>query len=179
MTTAKPEKENKTIITDALKSDAPTPPAELIKPGATSDEVSRVALALGFESVTAFADAFGKIQQGHTEWQQQQDVIKRLTSVAEGEIKTQYDDEKKIPVTNMTERPIHVAIGRVENSKEVIPNISVAPLGVAWIPESLFKSHRGLIELVDKKILRVLSDSEVEKQQREHAGVLTGGAEND
>lgn len=148
--------------------------------GVTLEEAQHsLAVKMGFESVDDMAEAMRTLTAGHQEWKEQQDVIKRLTSVAESGTLTQYDAEEKIPVTNTTSRPIHISVGRVANSKEVIPNISVPPLGVAYVPESLFKTHRGLIELVDTKILRVLGRHEVDKQEREHAGVLTGGAEND
>lgn len=154
---------------DEVKTDAP----------ATADEVARVASALGFKSAADFVDTFKNLQQGHTEWQEQQDVIKRLTTVAETDTGTQYDGETKVPVTNNTARPIHIAPGRVAGSGLVIPNIKIAPEQVVWIPESLIKTHEGLKELIDKRILRVMGTHEVSRQEREHAGMLTGDSGND
>lgn len=157
---------------DEVKIDAPAAQA-------TADEVARVAAALGFTSAADFVDTFKNLQQGHNEWQEQQDVIKRLTTVAESGTLTQYDGDKKYPITNNTARPIHVAPGRVASSGMVIPTITIAPEQVAWIPETLLKTHSGLMQLIDKKILRVMGAHEVSRQEREHAGMLTGDSGND
>lgn len=160
---------------DETKIDAATAPAA----PASADEVARVAAALGFKSAEDFVSTFKNLQQGHTEWQEQQDVIKRLTTVAETGTGTQYDNEKKIPVTNNTARPIHIAPGRVAGSGLVIPNIKIAPEQVVWIPESLLKTHSGLMQLIDRRVLRVMGAHEVSRQEHEHAGMLTGDSGND
>ncbi|ECJ3936011.1 hypothetical protein YT28_03275 [Salmonella enterica subsp. salamae] len=156
-----------------------TEKAQEITAPATADDIARVAGALGFASSDEFVNTFKALQQGHSEWQEQQDAIKRLTTVAETDTGTQYDNDNKIPVTNTTARPVHIAPGRAAGSGLVIPNITIAPSQVVWVPESLLKSHTGLTQLIDKKILRVMGAHEVSRQEHEHAGMLTGDSGND
>jgi hypothetical protein len=72
---------------------------------------------------------------------------------------------------NDTQRPIHIAGSKKENSR-LSTNIVIPPLMPVEIPKGAL-GMGGVKQLMDKKALRQLSAEEVEKLTKEHKGVLT------
>lgn len=77
----------------------------------------------------------------------------------------------KVFLTNTTEHAIHIAGSKKEGSR-LSSNIILSPLAAVEVPPAALKI-KGVIYLMDKGSLRQLAPEEVEKVEKELAGVLT------